>query len=43
MDVPEMDGVVYIENTKKENLKIGQFVNCEIIGVNNYDLIAKLK
>jgi len=41
MDVPEMDGVVYIENAPKENL-INRFIKCKIVGVNNYDLIAKI-
>lgn len=41
MDVPEMDGVVYIENTNNEDL-INQFVKCKIIGVREYDLIAKI-
>lgn len=39
MDVPEIDGMIYIENTKE--LKFGQFIECEIVDVNNYDLIAK--
>ena len=38
-DVPEIDGLVYIEN-KKENM-IGKFVKCKIIDISNYDLIAK--
>ena len=41
MDTPEIDGVVYIENTK--NLQIGEFVNCEITAVKDYDLIGKIK
>lgn len=41
MDVPEMDGVVYIKNTNNEDL-INQFVKCKIIGVREYDLIAKI-
>ena len=39
MDVPDMDGVVYIENTKK--IDIGSFEKCKIIGKQEYDLIAK--
>ena len=38
-DVPDIDGLVYIEN-KKENM-IGKFVKCKIIDISNYDLIAK--
>lgn len=43
-DVPEMDGIVYIKNDNKhkENI-INTFVECDIIDVSNYDLIAKLK
>lgn len=42
MDVPDMDGVVFIkkDNNQKE---IGQFVNCKIIGIKDYDLIAEFK
>ncbi len=40
MEVPDIDGVVYIENTK-ENL-IGKFVKCKIKDVNEYDLFATL-
>lgn len=39
MDVPEIDGVIYIPAT--EPLKIGQFVSCQITEVKDYDLIAK--
>ncbi len=38
MDAPEIDGVVYIENTKQ--LQSGEFVNCKITDVRNYDLIG---
>ena len=40
MDVPEIDGIVYL-NTDKE-LKTGEFTTGEIIDVSNYDLICKL-
>lgn len=42
MDIPDMDGVVFIkkDNNQKE---IGQFVNCKIIGIKDYDLIAEFK
>ena len=40
MDTPEIDGVVYIENTKP--LKIGSFVKCKINEVRDYDLIGKI-
>lgn len=39
MDVPEIDGVVYIESD--EEIQIGSFVKCTITDVNEYDLIAK--
>ena len=40
MDIPETDGIVFIENTK--NNLVGKFVNVKITGANEYDLIAKL-
>ena len=40
MDVPEMDGVVYIENTSSKDL-INQFVECRIMDVRQYDLIGR--
>jgi ribosomal protein S12 methylthiotransferase len=41
MDIPDEDGVIFIENTKK--VEIGTFVDCIITNVKDYDLIAKLK
>lgn len=41
MDIPDEDGVIFIKNTKK--IKMGSFVDCKIIGVREYDLIAELK
>lgn len=40
MDTPEIDGVIYIKNTKK--LHIGEFVNCKITEVKDYDLMAEI-
>lgn len=40
-DVPEIDGIVYIKNTGKENL-LNKFVKCKITDVNNYDLMAEV-
>ena len=40
MDVPDMDGVVYIKNTKPD--LIGKFVECKIVDVNEYDLIGEI-
>ena len=41
MDVPDMDGVIFIENPNKETEKIGKFVKCQITDISEYDLIAK--
>ena len=38
MDVPDIDGVIYIEGTTKPNT----FVNCKITGFKEYDLIGKV-
>ena len=39
MDVPDMDGVVFIKNTK--HYSIGEFIECKIVDVREYDLIAE--
>ena len=43
-DVPDIDGIVYIknENDKIQDSLLNHFVNCKVIDVSNYDLIAKL-
>ena len=41
MDVPEMDGLVYIRNDAKEDL-INTFVICKIIDIMDYDLIGEI-
>lgn len=41
MDTPKIDGVVYIKNVKP--LHSGEFVNCKIIDVKDYDLIGELQ
>ena len=43
-DVPDIDGIVYIknENDKIQDDLLNHFVNCKVIDVSNYDLIAKL-
>ena len=38
MDVPEIDGIVYLNSSKE--LKIGEFTKGKIIDVSNYDLIS---
>ena len=40
MDIPDTDGMVIIKNCDT-NL-VGEFVNCKVTAVNNYDLIAKI-
>ena len=40
-DVPEEDGIIYIENTTFEN-KVNTFVNVKITKVKEYDLIGKI-
>lgn len=42
MDVPDEDGVVFIGNTTDKDL-IGKFVDVEIVNVQEYDLIGKLR
>lgn len=45
-DVPDIDGLVYIknddENIDKESI-LNNFVNCNIVEISDYDLIAELK
>jgi len=38
MDVPDIDGVIYIEGNAKQNT----FVNCKVTGFKEYDLIGKV-
>ena len=40
MDIPDEDGVIYIENNKKD--LVGKFVKCRIIDTVDYDLIGKI-
>ena len=40
MDIPNEDGVIFIKNNGK--VKQGDFINCKIINVKNYDLIGEL-
>ena len=42
MDVPEMDGVVYIENKSNNKDLVNQFLKCQIKEVKDYDLIGTL-
>jgi ribosomal protein S12 methylthiotransferase len=38
-DAPEVDGVVYVTGDR-QNLQSGDIVPCEVVGVQDYDLIA---
>ena len=43
-DVPEIDGIVYVKNinnVKPEDI-LNTFIECKIIDVSNYDLIAEI-
>ena len=40
MDVPEIDGIVYIRKTKQ--ILEGSLIDCKITDVNEYDLIAEI-
>ena len=41
-DVPEIDGLVYIKNTKEQGNLINKFIKCKIVDVKDYDLIATI-
>ncbi len=41
MDVPDIDGLIYIKNNKETNLE-GKFIKCKITAINGYDLIAEI-
>ena len=41
LDVPEMDGVVYIKNTIDKDL-LNKFIKCRIVDIREYDLIAEI-
>ena len=42
-DVPEIDGVVYIKNDGNKRIEevLNNFVECEVVEVSEYDLIAR--
>ncbi len=40
MDIPNEDGTIFIKNNGK--VKQGDFINCEIIEVRDYDLVGKI-
>lgn len=41
MDVPEIDGLVYIKADENKPLEIGDFTKCRVINVEEYDLICE--
>ncbi len=41
-DVPDIDGLVYIKNNGTAQKVLNKFINCDIIDISNYDLIAKV-
>ena len=40
MDIPDTDGNIIIKS--KNNNLIGKFVNCKVLQVQDYDLIAEI-
>jgi len=42
MDVPEIDGIVYIKAEEKKILHSGEFVEGKIVDIEDYDLICEL-
>ena len=44
LDVPEMDGIVYIKNEtdKKPEEIVNHFINCKVTEGSDYDLIAEM-
>ena len=41
-DVPEEDGIVYIEKKNEDENLLNQMIWCKIVGVSDYDLVAKI-
>ena len=39
MDIPDEDGVIFVKS--KENIEIGNWINCRITDVAQYDLIGE--
>ena len=42
MDVPEIDGQVYIKAKEEKVLNSGDYIKVRVIGVDDYDLICEL-
>ena len=45
MDVPEIDGLVFIKGNKElqDKIELNTFVNCKITEVREYDLIGEIE
>ena len=41
-DVPEEDGIVYIEKKNEDENLLNQMIWCKIVDVSDYDLVAKI-
>ena len=41
MDAPEIDGKIYIKAKERENICIGDFIECKVINVDDYDLVCE--
>lgn len=41
MDVPEIDGMVYIKAKEGKILQEGEFINCIVVDIDDYDLICE--
>ena len=41
MDVPDIDGVIYIKKNKDNKDRTNQFIKCKITGVREYDLFSE--
>ena len=40
MDIPDTDGVIFVKNTKAN--QIGKFINCRVTKIKDYDLIGEI-
>jgi ribosomal protein S12 methylthiotransferase len=43
MDIPNEDGVIFIHNEPNNNVIIGEWYNCKIVDILDYDLIGVIK
>lgn len=42
VDTPEIDGVVYVEGDLRKDIKLGDFINVEIVDVLEYDMVGEI-